>query len=315
LIQSSASNAYFAVGSYSFPILFTFYLLSVLTARIELVILSLKKVPSVLRKILPSRKNSLPNCGKNSLPPTYYYTSGYPFLVSRLCKTIDETPLEWSPHGVDDAETKLLGADNTLFDDLIKNVLNNEPLRILLESILFRGDDVGYEKGNPAIALGVMYSIFRNEDGKAVISNIIFETRITNLLISLSETRAIGKYYAQDGVFVKNGVLDMDAVSNRFKQFMNSEYRDEDGDFIESHARLLFLSFLKPIITMYVQRSFAFMTTVNSFFAMPISIPAFQKNRALLRRLDFVSPRAKQIKRFKISDSAIKQDAPHRSRR
>jgi hypothetical protein len=66
----------------------------------------------------------------------YYYTSDYPFLVSRLCKTIDETPLEWSPHGVDDAETRLLGEDNTLFDDLIKNVLNNGPLRVLLEYIV-----------------------------------------------------------------------------------------------------------------------------------------------------------------------------------
>jgi hypothetical protein len=178
----------------------------------------------------------------------YYYTNGYPFLVSRLCKTIDEAQLEWSPYGVDNAETRLLGEDNTLFDDLIKNVLNNEPLRVLLESILFRGDDVGYEKGNPAIDVGVMYGIFRNEGGKAVISNIIFETRVTNLLISLSETRVLGERYAQGGVFVKNGVLDMDAVASRFEQFMKSEYRDEDGKFIENHARLLFLSFLKPII-------------------------------------------------------------------
>jgi hypothetical protein len=53
------------------------------------------------------------------------------------------------------------------------------------------------------IDIGVMYGIFRNDGGKAVISNIIFETRVTNLLISLSETRSLGERYAQGGVFVK----------------------------------------------------------------------------------------------------------------
>ncbi|MEG1677819.1 MAG: hypothetical protein RR379_09115, partial [Clostridia bacterium] len=37
-------------------------------------------------------------------------------------------------------------------------------------------------------------------------------------------------------------------VLNRFAAFMKSEYRDEDGEFIEREGRLLFLSFLKPII-------------------------------------------------------------------
>jgi hypothetical protein len=178
----------------------------------------------------------------------HYYTSGYPFLVSKLCKMIDETPLEWSPAGVDDAETKILLEQNTLFDDLTKNVLNNDAFRKLLEGILLRGAEMGFEPDNPVIGLGVMYGILQRGDGKVRISNILFETRVTNLLISLSETRELSERYAQDSVFVKNGVLDMDLVANRFEAFMKSEHRDEDGDFIEHHARLLFLGFLRPII-------------------------------------------------------------------
>jgi hypothetical protein len=40
----------------------------------------------------------------------------------------------------------------------------------------------------------------------------------------------------------------MDTILSRFSEFMRSEYRDEDSDFIERQGRLLFLSFLRPII-------------------------------------------------------------------
>jgi len=40
----------------------------------------------------------------------------------------------------------------------------------------------------------------------------------------------------------------MSEVLERFAAFIHAEYRDEDGLFIERQGRLLFLSFLKPII-------------------------------------------------------------------
>jgi hypothetical protein len=49
-------------------------------------------------------------------------------------------------------------------------------------------------------------------------------------------------------MFVKDGTLDLAEVLSRFAAFMQSEYREEDGRFIERQGRLLFLSFLKPII-------------------------------------------------------------------
>ena len=40
----------------------------------------------------------------------------------------------------------------------------------------------------------------------------------------------------------------MEFVLQRFHDLMHEEYREEDGKFIERQGRLIFLSFLKPII-------------------------------------------------------------------
>jgi PD-(D/E)XK nuclease superfamily len=42
--------------------------------------------------------------------------------------------------------------------------------------------------------------------------------------------------------------LNMEAVLLGFQSFMKREYSRKDRDFLERHARLVFLSFLKPII-------------------------------------------------------------------
>jgi hypothetical protein len=179
----------------------------------------------------------------------YFYTNGYPFLVSRLCKTIDEEPLEWSPQGVDDAESRLLLKADTLFDDLIKNIARNPTMEKLLRRILFEGTKVVFDRDNPDIQIGVVYGIIKDGVTPICVSSIVFETRITNYLLSVSETREQAENNTQErALFVKSGNLDMNAVVTRFASFMKSEYRDRDARFIESNARLLFLAFLKPII-------------------------------------------------------------------
>jgi hypothetical protein len=179
----------------------------------------------------------------------YYYTSGYPFLVSRLCKIIDEDTMDWTAEGVDDAETQILSERNTLFDDMSKNILNVDSLKALLEGILFRGTEIGYDPDNPMIHFASMYGIIKSERGKIRIANIIFETRITNMLLSMSETQELGSRYASEPrYFFRDGKLDMDGVCERFAYFMAQEYRDSDAKFIEGNARLLFLAFLRPII-------------------------------------------------------------------
>jgi hypothetical protein len=184
----------------------------------------------------------------------YFYTSGYPFLVSRLCMIIEEKSLGWSLEGVDGAETLLLSESNTLFDDMIKNIENNPPFGQLLAGLLFEGIQTGFTPDNPVINLGAMYGILKGNGGTVRVANVVFETRIANYLISVSETKPLTERYVQESRFVTSGDgngsgrLDVDKIMERFSAFMRSEYRDEDGAFIERQARLLFLSFLKPII-------------------------------------------------------------------
>jgi len=48
--------------------------------------------------------------------------------------------------------------------------------------------------------------------------------------------------------YVRNGRLDMELVITRFADLMHEEYRESTVPFLEREGRLLFLTFLKPII-------------------------------------------------------------------
>jgi hypothetical protein len=179
----------------------------------------------------------------------YYYTSGYPFLVSLLCKTMHDEHLNWSEWGVNEAEKRVLRTNNTLFEDVVKNIINHPSLGAMIKRNLVDGTAISFELRNPDIDLGMMYGILQEKDGKIAVSNAIFETILYDYFISIAETCGrITPYTENRSLFIQNGHLDMDMVLNRFAAFMKSEYRDEDGSFIERHERLLFLSFLKPII-------------------------------------------------------------------
>lgn len=179
----------------------------------------------------------------------YYYTSGYPFLVSYICKVIHDTHLTWNIAGVDEAKKQITKTGNTLFDDVIKNITNNIKFDELLRRILYVGEEVAYQFNNPEIELGVMYGILKEQDHMAVVSNIIFKTVITDYYISIDPNKErIALFEENRYKFIKNDGLDMQLIMERFAEFMKEEYREEDSSFIEQEGRLLFLGFLKPII-------------------------------------------------------------------
>lgn len=79
----------------------------------------------------------------------FEYTSGYPFLVSRLCKLMDEEvagsvnfPDEaaaWTKEGFLEAEKLLLSEKNTLFESLMGKLHDYPSLKRKLYAILFGG--------------------------------------------------------------------------------------------------------------------------------------------------------------------------------
>ncbi|MDU6037444.1 AAA family ATPase [Clostridium butyricum] len=182
----------------------------------------------------------------------YKYTSGYPFLVSRICQILDEKLLnegyEWNTEGITIAVKRLIEEKNTLFDDLVKNIENNNELSDYIFGMLINGEIKNYNILNNVIGLGEMFGYFVNDNGKVRISNRIFEQVLYNYYSSKIESSiSMDNYNFKDNFVTKTG-LDFRKVLLRFQQFMKEQYSTLDSKFIEREGRLLFLAFIKPII-------------------------------------------------------------------
>lgn len=119
----------------------------------------------------------------------YEYTSGYPYLVSRICKLIDEQgDLEgsgrekWSRNGIVKAVDFLLKEPNTLFDDMIKQLAEYPELGRIIQNILFEGAEYPFNTYSVSMNLGLMFGYIKNENGVAAISNRIFEMQLLDYM-------------------------------------------------------------------------------------------------------------------------------------
>ncbi len=189
----------------------------------------------------------------------FYYTSGYPFLVSKMCKVIDEILLpkkenqtEWDLEDIENS-FKYLVKDNyttTIFDDLTKNVDNNPKLKNLLTNILMKGLKVPFVVSDETISLGQIYGMLDIDDRYCKIHNRIFEQKLYSHL--LAGMIINGDYdhinILSDVYSSPKGTLDMPKILRKFQEFMKENYSKKDAEFIEREGRLIFLSFLKPII-------------------------------------------------------------------
>ena len=181
----------------------------------------------------------------------YKYTSGYPYLVSAICKLIDERlDKEWTSEGVQKAVKIIAKGENvTLLDDLSKNLENIPELCDFLYSIVINGQEYTYTMVDPMVKLANMFSYIKeNRRGKTMIHNLIFEEALFvyfgNKTMREQGLR-ISPYLLN---YVQNGRLNMEHVVTRFRDLMREEYRESTVPFLEKEGRLLFLTFLKPII-------------------------------------------------------------------
>lgn len=183
----------------------------------------------------------------------YFYTSGYPFFVSRLCEIMDENLLldsksAWGSENINKAVKQLLQESNTLFDDLIKNIENNNELREYIFDLTINATEKTFNIHNPLIDLGIVFGYFKNLDGRVKISNRIFEQMLYNYFSSKLENKTDMSNYNFRENFIINNKLDFKNIVLRFQQFMKEQYSSIDSKFIEREGRLLFLAFIKPII-------------------------------------------------------------------
>ncbi len=181
----------------------------------------------------------------------YKYTSGYPYLVSAICKLIDERlDKEWTAEGVQKAVKIIAKGENvTLLDDLSKNLESIPELRDFLYSMVVNGQEYTYTFVDPMVKLANMFSYIKeNQRGKTMIHNLIFEEALFvyfgNKTMREQGIR-ISPYLLN---YVQNGKLNMEHVVTRFRDLMHEEYRESTVPFLEKEGRLLFLTFLKSII-------------------------------------------------------------------
>ena len=183
----------------------------------------------------------------------HYYTSGHPFLVSKLAEIIAEEILRenessWDKEYLEQAVKIILAKDLPNFDTLIKNIENNNDLEDMCIDLIVDGRKITYNLDNPTIEKGELYGIFKNDGGSLKIHNRIYEQRIYNYLISKIENSLESDAFDFRDSFIDNGQLNLKEVLERFQVFIKEQYSDQDRGFLERNGRLIFLAFLKPII-------------------------------------------------------------------
>ena len=187
----------------------------------------------------------------------YDYTSGYPYLVSRLCKLMDEkisdagTVKAWTKEGFLEAVRLLLLDNNTLFESLIGMLSDYPRLGQMLRELLFSGKAITYTPTNQVVNLALMFGFVRNEEGKVIPANRIFDTLLYNHFLSLDEMEKSDIYKAslQDkNIFIRDGHLDMRRILERFVLHFHELYGDREEEFLEEEGRRYFLLYLRPII-------------------------------------------------------------------
>ena len=189
----------------------------------------------------------------------FYFTSGYPYLVSHLCKTIDEDILpsksvqEWTVTDVNNAANRILREPNNAnFDTVLKNLESYPELDDLVYKIVINAEVIDYSDYTPVINLGALHGILaRSEMGKVMIHNRIYRELIGNMMIGKWRTTHLDVPTPLDFrnpyLLPQNG-LNLENVLFNFQTFMKQQFSNKDRAFLERDGRLIFLAFLKPII-------------------------------------------------------------------
>lgn len=148
----------------------------------------------------------------------YEYTAGYPFLVSYICKAIDEEKFNWTKKGIAEAVKRILKEQNMLFDDMVKHLMEYPELGCMLQNILFNGQSYPFNTYNKIMNIGTMFGFLVEKNGNVCIANRVFEMHMYNYFISeeISKSQNERIIPPDKNQFIKDGFLDMDLVMQKF---------------------------------------------------------------------------------------------------
>lgn len=180
----------------------------------------------------------------------FAYTSGYPFLVSRLFKLMDEQvagsegkpdkKAAWTYAGFLEAVKILLNEKNTLFESMVHKMYDYPELKEMIYSILFTGKEIPYHSLNDVLELATMLGFIKNERGAVAVANRIFEMVFYNLFLTSAEVQTTDIYkeaIRDKNQFICNGHLNMELLLEKYVMHFNDLYGDQTDTFKEEDGR------------------------------------------------------------------------------
>ncbi|HCT91504.1 MAG TPA: 9-O-acetyl-N-acetylneuraminate esterase, partial [Lachnospiraceae bacterium] len=150
-----------------------------------------------------------------------------------------------------EAEKKLLGEKNTLFESIVNKLYDFPELKDIVYSILFMGKENSYNVLDQAVGTAEMFGFIKNMNGVIAIANRVFETVFYNLFLTSMENQNTDIYKAavrDKNQFVYAGHLNMDLILEKFVLHFDELYGDRPERFKEEDGRRYFLLYLRPII-------------------------------------------------------------------
>ena len=187
-------------------------------------------------------------------------TSGYPYLVSRLCQLMDgpvsvklgSLSAAWTGQGLDEA-IKIVLADGTdaLFGSLMGKLENIPRLKSQLRRVLMQGSVISWKPFDEEQALLSMYGFIKNDHNRVVISNRIFEMALYQYFLGESDkNEAFQKdALAHKSIFLnEDHTLNMPMILEHFVEAQRIIHGEKDEKFLEEEGRERFLTYLAPII-------------------------------------------------------------------
>ena len=214
------------------------------------------------------------------------YTSGYPYLVSKICQIIDRelvvgTDTEnttvtsairekringlddstknnqfetlsaaWSEEGVDEAVKRILSNGSiSLFESLTGKLTNKPELKERLRRILLLGDAVDYLPDDDDQKQLLLYGFVKIVNNKLVIANRIFEMRLYRQFIGETKYDDLLQMAASEkNIFIEEGILNVPKIMEHFISSQKIIRGEMNERFIEEEGRERFLTYLSPII-------------------------------------------------------------------
>ena len=186
----------------------------------------------------------------------YDYTSGYPYLVSRLCKLMDERVVNrsdfsdkssaWTKAGFLEAVKMLLDDQNPLFESLIGKLNDFPELNHIISNLLFQGRSIAYNPDDKAIQNARMFGFVKVVNSEVLLANRIFETRLYNYFLLRFSEQSSDIYFEssrQKSQFIVDGHLNMRRILEKFVEIFDDLYGEQDETFLEDAGRKYFMLF------------------------------------------------------------------------